>query len=113
MPTEEAYIRMQPQADSQSWQSVMSGAGLGGSLEQVSSMSLLSEVADRSMALRAPFGAESVFSKLAAEAAPTCRRWRRPWVKLAARWLIEHGFDPSAPGCEFDVLRSQVRFSGA
>jgi aminoglycoside phosphotransferase len=25
---------------------------------------------------------------------------------LAARWLIEHGFDPSSPGCEFDVLRS-------
>ena len=26
----------------------------------------------------------------------------------AARWLIEHGFDPSSPGCEFDVLRSQL-----
>jgi len=25
---------------------------------------------------------------------------------VAARWLIEHGFDPSSPGCEFDVLRS-------
>jgi aminoglycoside phosphotransferase (APT) family kinase protein len=25
---------------------------------------------------------------------------------LAARWLIEHGFDPSTPGCEFDVLRA-------
>ena len=25
-----------------------------------------------------------------------------------ARWLIEHGFDPSSPGCEFDVLRSQL-----
>ena len=24
------------------------------------------------------------------------------------RWLIEHGFDPSSPGCEFDVLRSQL-----
>jgi aminoglycoside phosphotransferase (APT) family kinase protein len=24
----------------------------------------------------------------------------------AARWLIEHGFDPSSPGAEFDVLRS-------
>jgi hypothetical protein len=22
-------------------------------------------------------------------------------------WLIEHGFDPSSPGCEVDVLRSQ------
>jgi aminoglycoside phosphotransferase (APT) family kinase protein len=24
----------------------------------------------------------------------------------ASRWLIEHGFDPSSPGAEFDVLRS-------
>jgi aminoglycoside phosphotransferase len=34
----------------------------------------------------------------------------RAWWSLrslrAARWLIEHGFDPSSPGCEFDVLRS-------
>ena len=28
---------------------------------------------------------------------------------LAARWLIEHGFDPSSPGCEFEVLRSRMR----
>jgi aminoglycoside phosphotransferase len=27
---------------------------------------------------------------------------------LAARWLIEHGFDPSSPGCEFDVLRTRM-----
>ena len=27
---------------------------------------------------------------------------------LAARWLIEHGFDPSSTGCEFDVLRSRM-----
>ena len=26
---------------------------------------------------------------------------------LNVRWLIEHGFDPSSPGCEFAVLRSQ------
>ena len=36
----------------------------------------------------------------------------RAWWSLrslqAARWLIEHGFDPSTPGCEFDVLRSQL-----
>lgn len=35
----------------------------------------------------------------------------RAWWSLrslrAARWLVEHGFDPSAPGCEFDVLRTQ------
>lgn len=36
----------------------------------------------------------------------------RAWWSLrslrAARWLIEHGFDPSSPGGEFDVLRSQM-----
>jgi len=36
----------------------------------------------------------------------------RAWWSLrslaAARWLIEHGFDPDSPGCEFAVLRSQV-----
>jgi len=34
----------------------------------------------------------------------------RGWWSLrslrGARWLIEHGFDPDQPGCEFDVLRS-------
>src|SRR4051812_7213474 len=36
----------------------------------------------------------------------------RGWWSLrslrAARWLVEHGFDPAAPGCEFDVLRSRM-----
>ncbi|MFF2078714.1 phosphotransferase [Kitasatospora sp. NPDC058162] len=27
---------------------------------------------------------------------------------VAVRWLVEHGFDPSAPGCEVDVLRSRM-----
>ncbi len=32
------------------------------------------------------------------------------WRSLvAARWLIEHGFDPDTPGCEFDVLRSRLQ----
>jgi Ser/Thr protein kinase RdoA (MazF antagonist) len=35
----------------------------------------------------------------------------RAWWSLrcltAVRWLVEHGFDPSSPGCEVDVLRSQ------
>jgi aminoglycoside phosphotransferase (APT) family kinase protein len=26
----------------------------------------------------------------------------------ASRWLVEHGFDPSAPGAEFDVLRARM-----
>ncbi|TCC58871.1 aminoglycoside phosphotransferase family protein [Kribbella pittospori] len=36
----------------------------------------------------------------------------RAWWSLrslgASRWLIEHGFDPASPGCEFEVLRSQL-----
>ncbi len=36
----------------------------------------------------------------------------RAWWSLrsltAIRWLVEHGFDPSSPGCEIDVLRSQL-----
>ena len=36
----------------------------------------------------------------------------RGWWSLrsltAIRWLVEHGFDPSAPGCEIDVLRSRA-----
>jgi aminoglycoside phosphotransferase (APT) family kinase protein len=36
----------------------------------------------------------------------------RAWWSLrsltAIRWLVEHGFDPAAPGCEVDVLRAQM-----
>jgi aminoglycoside phosphotransferase (APT) family kinase protein len=36
----------------------------------------------------------------------------RAWWSLrslrAARWLIEHGFDPDSPGCEFAVLRARL-----
>jgi aminoglycoside phosphotransferase (APT) family kinase protein len=36
----------------------------------------------------------------------------RAWWSLrslrAIRWLVEHGFDPNSPGCEIDVLRSQL-----
>jgi aminoglycoside phosphotransferase (APT) family kinase protein len=27
---------------------------------------------------------------------------------VSIRWLAEHGFDPFAPGCEVDVLRSRT-----
>ena len=36
------------------------------------------------------------------------RAWWSWRSLVAARWLIEHGFDPSLPGCEFDVLRSRL-----
>jgi aminoglycoside phosphotransferase len=36
----------------------------------------------------------------------------RGWWSLralsGARWLLEHGFDPDTPGCEFDVLRARM-----
>jgi aminoglycoside phosphotransferase len=36
----------------------------------------------------------------------------RGWWSLrsltAIRWLVEHGFDPSSPGCEVDVLRAEM-----
>ncbi|WP_430501156.1 phosphotransferase family protein [Micromonospora trifolii] len=36
------------------------------------------------------------------------RAWWSLRSLLAIRWLVEHGFDPSAPGCEVDVLRSSM-----
>ncbi|MEV6964127.1 aminoglycoside phosphotransferase family protein [Hamadaea sp. NPDC051192] len=36
------------------------------------------------------------------------RAWWSMRCLLAIRWLAEHGFDPSAPGCEIDVLRAQM-----
>lgn len=36
------------------------------------------------------------------------RAWWAMRSLLNVRWLSEHGFDPFAPGCEVDVLRSLV-----
>lgn len=36
------------------------------------------------------------------------RAWWSVRSLSGIRWLLEHGFDPAAPGCEIDVLRSQV-----
>ncbi len=36
------------------------------------------------------------------------RAWWSLRCLLSVHWLIEHGFDPSSPGCEFAVLRSQL-----
>ncbi|MGW4723908.1 phosphotransferase family protein [Streptomyces sp. NPDC004291] len=36
------------------------------------------------------------------------RAWWSLRSLLAVRWLVEHGFDPFAPGCEVDVLRSRT-----
>ncbi|MDY7087875.1 MAG: phosphotransferase [Actinomycetota bacterium] len=34
------------------------------------------------------------------------RAWWSVRSLTASRWLLEHGFDPDEPGCEFDVLRA-------
>jgi aminoglycoside phosphotransferase (APT) family kinase protein len=36
------------------------------------------------------------------------RAWYSLRSLLGVRWLAEHGFDPSSPGCEVDVLRSRL-----
>jgi aminoglycoside phosphotransferase len=36
------------------------------------------------------------------------RAWWSLRSLMAIRWLIEHGFDPFAPGCEVDVLKSRM-----
>lgn len=36
------------------------------------------------------------------------RAWWSWRSLVAVRWLVEHGFDPFSPGCEIDVLRSQL-----
>jgi len=36
------------------------------------------------------------------------RAWWSVRSLLAVRWLVEHGFDPSSPGAEVDVLRSRM-----
>ena len=36
------------------------------------------------------------------------RGWWSLRSLLAVRWLVEHGFDPSSPGCEIDVLRARM-----
>src|SRR5882757_4096704 len=36
------------------------------------------------------------------------RAWWSLRSLLEVRWLVEHGFDPFAPGCEVDVLKSRM-----
>ena len=37
------------------------------------------------------------------------RAWWSLRSLVVVRWLVEHGFDPSSPGCEVDVLRARMR----
>ena len=36
------------------------------------------------------------------------RGWWSVRSLQAIRWLVEHGFDPAAPGCEIDVLKARM-----
>jgi aminoglycoside phosphotransferase len=36
------------------------------------------------------------------------RAWWSLRSLLAVRWLVEHGYDPSSPGCEVDVLKARM-----
>ena len=36
------------------------------------------------------------------------RGWWSLRSLVVVRWLTEHGFDPSAPGCEIDVLKARM-----
>jgi aminoglycoside phosphotransferase (APT) family kinase protein len=36
------------------------------------------------------------------------RAWWSWRSLVAVRWLVEHGFDPSSPGCEVDVLKARL-----
>ena len=36
------------------------------------------------------------------------RAWWSLRSLLGVRWLVEHGYDPSSPGSEVDVLRSRM-----
>ncbi|NNH74800.1 aminoglycoside phosphotransferase family protein [Nocardia uniformis] len=36
------------------------------------------------------------------------RAWWSLRSLLGVRWLVEHGFDPTSPGCEVDVLRARA-----
>ena len=36
------------------------------------------------------------------------RAWWSVRCLQGIRWLVDHGFDPSTPGCEIDVLRSRM-----
>ena len=44
--------------------------------------------------------------------ADVIRAWWSLRSLLGVRWLVEHGFDPFSPGCEFDVLRSAYEAAG-
>jgi aminoglycoside phosphotransferase (APT) family kinase protein len=36
------------------------------------------------------------------------RGWWSLRSLVVSRWLLEHGFDPASPGCEFDVLKARM-----
>lgn len=76
-----------------------SEAACGDPLADVATFTLGHE--DRLTDLLAGYGADDVDLD-------AIRGWWSVRSLLAVRWLAEHGFDPSAPGCEVDVLRARM-----
>ncbi|MEU3498458.1 phosphotransferase [Kitasatospora cineracea] len=75
-----------------------SEAGRGDALYDLATFTLGHE--DRLADLLAGYGAEVDLDVI--------RAWWSLRSLLVVRWLAEHGFDPYAPGCEVDVLRSRM-----
>lgn len=76
-----------------------SEAGPGDPLYDVAVLTLGHE--ERLDDLLAGYGSEGVDREVV-------RAWWSLRSLVAARWLVEHGFAPDAPGCELDVLRSRM-----
>jgi aminoglycoside phosphotransferase (APT) family kinase protein len=76
-----------------------SEAGRGSAMYDLSSLTLghPEHVAD----VVAGYGADAVDLDVV-------RAWWSLRSLTAIRWLVEHGFDPAAPGCEIDVLKAQL-----
>ncbi|WP_330175237.1 phosphotransferase [Streptomyces sp. NBC_01498] len=75
-----------------------SEAGRGDALFDLATVTLGHE--DRLDALLAGYGTDVDLDVI--------RAWWSLRSLLGVRWLAEHGFDPFAPGCEVDVLRSRM-----
>ncbi|MEV7213519.1 phosphotransferase [Kitasatospora cineracea] len=75
-----------------------SEAGRGDALYDLATFTLGHE--DRLADLLAGYGADVDLDVI--------RAWWSLRSLLVVRWLAEHGFDPYAPGCEVDVLRSRM-----
>ncbi|MDX3453042.1 phosphotransferase [Streptomyces sp. ME02-8801-2C] len=83
-----------------------SEAGQGDALYDLATFTLGHE--ERLDDVLAGYGAGSGTSSGVGIDIDVIRAWWSLRSLLIVRWLTEHGFDPFAPGCEVDVLRSRM-----